>query len=99
VLKRIATLIVATALVVGCSDPTPSEGDPATMTATPKSTIAAAAKPRTTVSERLAHWQEVVRSMTCPELAQLERRSLALRSDDQADSLIAIHNRRAELHC
>jgi hypothetical protein len=37
--------------------------------------------------------------MTCPELADLEAKRMAVQFNDQAESLIAIHDRQAELHC
>jgi hypothetical protein len=53
----------------------------------------------TTVSERLAHWQDVVSTMNCSELADLEQKRLAIQFNDQTESLIAIHDRQAKLHC
>jgi hypothetical protein len=53
----------------------------------------------TVVSERLAHWRAVVKSMTCEELAHLEKLRLEIGFNDQAESLVAIHDRQAKLHC
>jgi len=46
---------------------------------------------------RLAHWRAVVKSMTCRELADLE--VVTVDFNDQAESLVAIHDRQAKLHC
>jgi hypothetical protein len=51
------------------------------------------------VSERLAHWREVVRTMDCPEVTDLELKRLAGDFEDRAESLIAIHDRQGELNC
>jgi hypothetical protein len=53
----------------------------------------------TIVSERLAHWREVVKAMNCPEVTDLELRRLAGTFNDRAESLIAIHDRQGELNC
>ena len=53
----------------------------------------------TTVSERLAHWREVVKTMNCPEVTDLELKRLAGHFNDRAESLIAIHDRQGELNC
>jgi hypothetical protein len=37
--------------------------------------------------------------MTCEELAHLEKLRLAVDFNDQAESLEAIHDRQAKLHC
>jgi hypothetical protein len=37
--------------------------------------------------------------MKCPELADLEQKRLAVQFNDQTESLIAIHDRQAALHC
>ena len=55
--------------------------------------------PNTTDSERLAHWREVVRTMNCPEVTDLELKRLAGDFEDRAESLIAIHDRQGELNC
>ena len=54
---------------------------------------------QTTVSERLQHWRDVVKPMRCPELADLEAKRMEIAFNDQTESLIAIHERQAELHC
>jgi hypothetical protein len=51
------------------------------------------------VSERLAHWREVVKAMNCPEVTDLELKRLAGNFKDRAESLIAIHDRQGELNC
>src|SRR5512132_276165 len=97
-------MLVALAVAVfltGCGDGHSSESAPGT-TSTP-----AAPAPRTTpparttsVSERrLAHWREVVRTMDCPEVTDLELKRLAGNFNDRAESLIAIHDRQGELNC
>lgn len=101
--KIIAGLILAAALVAGCGGESAPESAPLT-SARPKTTsaptTAATTKPTaTTVSERLAHWQDVVQSMQCPELNDLEQKRLAIQFNDQAESLVAIHDRQAKLHC
>jgi hypothetical protein len=53
----------------------------------------------TVVSERMAHWRAVVKPMTCEELAHLEKLRLAIDFNDEAESLVAIHDRQAKLHC
>jgi hypothetical protein len=53
----------------------------------------------TTLSERQQHWNEVVETMRCPELADLEQKRLAVQFADQPESLVAIHDRQTELHC
>ena len=55
--------------------------------------------PTTTVAERLAHWREVVRTMDCPEVTDLELKRLAGDFEDRAESLTAIHDRQGELNC
>jgi PBP1b-binding outer membrane lipoprotein LpoB len=99
--KIIAGLILAAALVAGCGGETATESAPLT-SAKPKATSVptTTTKPTaTTVSERLAHWQDVVKSMKCPELNDLEQKRLAIQFNDQAESLVAIHDRQAKLHC
>jgi hypothetical protein len=103
--KFIATLVVLAALLAGCGgngSDTPEAQPAATTTVTSAPTTAAPTSTKataTTVSERLAHWQDVVKSMNCPELATLETKRLAVQFNDQAESLIAIHDRQDELHC
>ena len=51
----------------------------ATQATSATATTTTTAKPTTTeVSERLAHWQDVVKSMQCPELVGLEQKRLAI---------------------
>jgi len=99
--KRIPALLLLAALLAGCGgtsdDTAPEENPTATKTATSAPTTAKATA--TTVSERLAHWQEVVKSMQCPELNDLEQKRLAIQFNDQAESLVAIHDRQAKLQC
>ena len=51
----------------------------------------------TVVSERMAHWRAVVKSMTCEQLAHVEKLRLEIDFNDQAESLVAIHDRQAKL--
>jgi hypothetical protein len=99
--KRIPALLLLAALLAGCggtSDDNAPETNPAATTAA--TSAPTTAKPTaTTVSERLAHWQEAVKSMQCPELNDLEQKRLAIQFNDQAESLVAIHDRQAKLHC
>ncbi len=37
--------------------------------------------------------------MNCDELATIEKQRMAIQFNDQAESLIAIHDRQAKLHC
>jgi hypothetical protein len=37
--------------------------------------------------------------MQCPELNDLEQKRLAIQFNDQAESLVAIHDRQAKLQC
>ena len=57
------------------------------------------ASPAASTSERLQHWRSVVASMMCPALHSLEQKRMAVQFNDQADSLTAIHDRQAKLHC
>jgi hypothetical protein len=96
----IAAAILALALT-GCGGTAEPESESPATTAAPAATSAPkpTAAPTTVLSERAAHWRDVVKSMTCPELADLERKRLAIQFNDQAESLVAIHDRQAELHC
>jgi uncharacterized lipoprotein YmbA len=105
--KLIPIALVSAALLAGCGasdDNTAPQAAP-TATTAPAPAPTTTAKPATTkatpttVSERLAHWQEVVQSMQCPELNDLEQKRLAVQFNDQAESLIAIYDRQAKLHC
>ena len=100
---HIGALLTAAVLLAGCggtSDNTAPQANPATTAATTTTSASATTKQTTTsVSERLAHWQEVVKSMKYPELADLEQKRMAVAFADQAESLVAVHDRQAELHC
>ena len=98
-----AALVIAVVLT-GCGDGDASGGASGTTTSTraaPAPTMApTTTRPvPTTVGERLAHWREVVRTMNCPEVTDLELKRLAGDFDDRAESLIAIHDRQGELNC
>jgi hypothetical protein len=99
--KLIAGLLLTAALVAGCGESAPESAPltPAKPKETRAPTTVPTSEPATTVSERLAHWQDVVKSMQCPELNDLESKRLAVQFNDQAESLIAIHDRQAKLHC
>jgi hypothetical protein len=99
----LAALAVAVVLT-GCGDGQTSEDVSGTTSthAAPAPTRAPTPTqraPTTTVSERLAHWREVVSTMDCPEVTDLELKRLAGDFEDQAESLIAIHDRQGELNC
>lgn len=102
----IAAAVLVAAAAGGCSssggneDTGAAAGPPATtVAATRPATTAKPKPPSTTVSERLAHWEDVVKTMRCAELADLEQKRLAIQFNDQAESLVAIHDRQAKLHC
>jgi hypothetical protein len=101
----IAAVVLVAAVAGGCGGTTDGTGvapEPAATTATTTAATSApkpTAAPTTEVSERLAHWQDVVKTMGCPELADLEQKRLAIQFADQAESLQAIHDRQAKLHC
>jgi hypothetical protein len=100
----LAALAVAV-VVTGCGDGGTSGGASGTTTSTQaapaptKAPTTTQPAPTTTVSERLAHWREVVKTMNCPEVTDLELKRLAGDFDDRAESLIAIHDRQGELNC
>ena len=100
----LAALAVAVALT-GCGDGETSGGASGATTSTHAAQAPATAPtpsqpaPTTAVSERLAHWREVVRTMNCPEVTDLELKRLAGDFEDRAESLIAIHDRQGELNC
>lgn len=109
-MHRFIVGIAVCLLLTACSDggdsntatatTAPASATSTTAVITTRATTITKAKPTTTtVSERLAHWQEVVKSMTCPELDDLEQKRLAIASNDQAESLIAIHDRQTKLNC
>jgi hypothetical protein len=80
----LAALAVAVVLT-GCGDGDTSERAPATTTSTQAApaptkaptTTQPARTTTTTVSERLAHWREVVKAMNCAEVTDLELKRLA----------------------
>jgi hypothetical protein len=110
-LAALAVAVLAVAVfLTGCGDGDTSESAPGTTTSTqvapaptraPTTTQPARTTTTTTtiVSERLAHWREVVKAMNCPEVTDLELRRLAGNFSDRAESLIAIHDRQGELNC
>jgi hypothetical protein len=96
--------LAATVVLTGCGDRDTSESPPGTTTSThaapaPTKAPTTTQPTRTTVSERLAYWREVVKAMNCPEVTDLERKRLAGTFSDRAESLIAIHDRQGELNC
>jgi hypothetical protein len=105
-MRRFIVGVAVGLLLAACSDggdsntATATTATVASATTTTRAATTTTARPTTTeVSERLAHWQDVVKSMQCPELADLEQKRLAIAFNDQAESLIAIHDRQAKLHC
>jgi hypothetical protein len=111
-LAALAVAVLAVAVfLTGCGDGDTSESAPGATTSTqaapaptraPTTTQPARTTTTTTttiVSERLAHWREVVKAMNCPEVTDLELRRLAGNFSDRAESLIAIHDRQGELNC
>ena len=96
-------MLVALAVAVfltGCGGGHRSESAPGT-TSTQAAPAPRTTQPArtTTVSERLAHWRAVVKTMNCPEVTDLELKRLAGDFNDRAESLIAIHDRQGELNC
>jgi uncharacterized lipoprotein YmbA len=98
-LLAVALALVLTACSAGSSTTSTPTTVQATATTQAPTTTKTTEPPATTVSERLAHWRDVVRSMDCAELATLEQRRLAVQFNDQAESLVAIHERQAKLGC
>ena len=106
-LAALAVAVLAVAVfLTGCGDGDTSESAPGATTSTQAApaptrapTTTQPARTTTTVSERLAHWREVVKAMNCPEVTDLELKRLAGHFNDQAESLIAIHDRQGELNC
>jgi hypothetical protein len=101
----VAVLAVAVFLT-GCGDGETSESAAGATTSTQAApaptkapTTTQPVRTTTIVSERLAHWREVVKAMNCPEVTDLELRRLAGTFSDRAESLIAIHDRQGELNC
>jgi hypothetical protein len=100
--NRMLVALAVAVLLTGCGDGDTSESAPGTTTSThaaPAPTTTGPARTTTTVSERLAHWREVVKAMNCPEVTDLELKRLAGNFKDRAESLIAIHDRQGELNC
>ena len=108
-LAALAVAVLAVAVfLTGCGDGDTSESAPGATTSTqaapaptraPTTTQPARTTTTTIVSERLAHWREVVKAMNCPEVTDLELKRLAGNFSDRAESLIAIHDRQGELNC
>jgi hypothetical protein len=107
-LAALAVAVLAVAVVLtGCGDGDTSESAPGATTSTQAApaptraptTTQPARTTTTIVSERLAHWREVVKAMNCPEVTDLELKRLAGNFSDRAESLIAIHDRQGELNC
>lgn len=106
-LAALAVAVLAVAVfLTGCGDGETSESAPGATTSTQAApaptrapTTTQPARTTTIVSERLAHWREVVKAMNCPEVTDLELRRLAGDFSDRAESLIAIHDRQGELNC
>jgi hypothetical protein len=99
--NRMLVALAVAVLLTGCGDGDTSESAPGTTSthAAPAPTTSGPARTTTTVSERLAHWREVVKAMNCPEVTDLELKRLAGNFKDRAESLIAIHDRQGELNC
>jgi hypothetical protein len=94
--------LAAAVVLTGCGDGDTSESAPGATTSTqtaPAPTTTRPTRTTTTVSERLAHWREVVKAMNCAEVTDLELKRLAGSFNDRAESLIAIHDRQGELNC
>jgi len=99
--NRMPVALAVAVLLTGCGDGDTSESAPGITTSThaaPAPTTTGPAR-TTIVSERLAHWREVVKAMNCPEVTDLELKRLAGNFKDRAESLIAIHDRQGELNC
>jgi hypothetical protein len=100
-------VVLAVAVVLsGCRDGDKSGSAPGTTTPTQAApaptkapTTTQPVRTTTIMSERLAHWREVVKAMNCPEVTDLELKRLAGDFEDRAESLIAIHDRQGELNC
>ncbi len=61
----------------------------------------AATAPATTSqdSERLAHYRDIVKDMSCKELDAFEAQRLKIDFKDNGAALLVIHDRQAKLHC
>ena len=100
-LFTLACAVLALPLALAaCGGASTNESPASTTAAAPPATAGPTTRaPVTTISQRLAHWRDVVQTMKCPELADLEQKRLAVQFNDQTESLIAIHDRQAALHC
>jgi hypothetical protein len=106
-LAALAVAVLAVAVfLTGCGGGETSESAAGATTSTQVApaptrapTTTQPARTTTIVSERLAHWREVVKAMNCPEVTDLELKRLAGNFSDRAESLIAIHDRQGELNC
>ena len=93
--------VLVLAAACASTEDTSSGAAPET-TAAPSTQAAPATTARptpTTLSERQQHWNDVVKTMRCPELADLEKKRIAVQFNDQTESLVAIHDRQAKLDC
>ena len=103
--NRMLAVLAVAVILAGCGGGDTSGSAPGTTTSTHAASApamaptTAQAAPTTIVSERLTHWREVVRTMDCPEVTDLELKRLAGHFNDRAESLIAIHDRQGELNC
>ena len=100
--NRMLAVLAVAVILAGCGGGDTSGSAPGTTTSTHAASAPARAPttaPTTIVRERLTHWREVVRTMDCPEVTDLELKRLAGHFNDRAESLIAIHDRQGELNC
>jgi len=103
--NRMLAVLAVAVILAGCGGGDTSGSAPGTTTSThaasapARAPTTAQAAPTIIVSERLTHWREVVRTMDCPEVTDLELKRLAGHFNDRAESLIAIHDRQGELNC
>ncbi len=93
----LAAVLTLAACEEGGTETQPAASPEATVTEQPDTESAAGTG--TLDSERMAHWRAVVKTMTCLELAHLQELRLAVDFNDQAESLVAIHDRQAKLQC
>ncbi len=91
--------LVLAASLAACAGGNSHSASATTVPTTAVASTTTAAPATTAVSERLEHWREVVADMNCDELATIEKQRMAIQFNDQAESLIAIHDRQAKLHC
>ena len=102
--NRMLAVLAVAVILAGCGGADTSGSAPGTTTSTHAASAPARAPTTaqaapTIVSERLAHWREVVRTMDCSQVTDLELKRLAGNFNDRAESLIAIHDRQGELNC